>query len=265
MSAPFILQLIITFFIGSLWIFLTLLACHRLGSKMGGFIGGLPSTALLSFFFIGFTQSPQVASHATTQFPLAMGITSMFLVFFALSSRWGFGTAMGISIGGWFILTAIVIWINPINFFYIILVYILILAASYYILERRLKISSHPRSSIRESIWQTVLKSFFGGTIITAAVLLAKAGGPSIGGVFAAFPAMFISTLTMTHNLYGLEFSRSLTKSLMVTGMFTIVIYVMGVRYLYPPCGLWAGTIISLCISAFSAYLTYLFIQKKLS
>lgn len=265
MTNPFVFRLFITFIVGSVWIFLTLMACQRMGSKMGGFIGGLPSTALISFFFIGFTQSPQMAALATTSFPLAMGISSIFLVIFALTGKWGFATAIGISISGWFVFAAAIIWLNTQNFVFIIAVYVIILVFSYIILEKFLNIPSQSKSKKPESIWQTTIKSAFGGAIITIAVLLAKIGGPTLGGIFAAFPAMFISTLTLTYKSHGIEFSRSLTKSLMITGMFTIVIYAIGVRYFYPVLGLLAGTAVSLSISAFSAYLTYIFIQKKMT
>ena len=79
----FLLQLLLTFLIANCWIYLTVLAGIRFGSKTGGFIGGLPSTALLSFFFIGITQSPEVASSVTTVFPIAIAISGLFLVVFA--------------------------------------------------------------------------------------------------------------------------------------------------------------------------------------
>ena len=47
-------------------------------------------------------------------------------------------------------------------------------------------------------------------------VLIAKTGGPEFGGIFAAFPAMFISTLTISYKAHGIEFSRAMVKSLMV-------------------------------------------------
>ena len=97
------------------------------------------------------------------------------------------------------------------------------------------------------------------------AVLFAKLGGPVFGGIFAAFPAMFISILTVTYKTYGIDFSRAMTKPLMITGMFTIVIYAISVKYLYIITGLYIGTLLSILISSISAYFTYLLIQNKLT
>ena len=72
----FILQLLLTLIIGSIWIYLIIMTGKYFGSKIGGFVGGLPSTALLSFFFIGFTQSPEIASEAAKVFPVAYGATA---------------------------------------------------------------------------------------------------------------------------------------------------------------------------------------------
>ena len=71
MIAPFILKLALSFLIGGIWITVASVAAERMGSKIGGVIGGLPSTAVVAFGFIGWTQGAQQAYDATTAFPLA--------------------------------------------------------------------------------------------------------------------------------------------------------------------------------------------------
>ena len=61
-----------------------------------------------------------------------------------------------------------------------------------------------------------------------------------------------------------MEFSRAMTKPLMVTGMITIAVYALALRYLYISTGLYLGTLLSVCISAVSAYLTFRFILPQL-
>jgi hypothetical protein len=260
-----LLQLLLTFLIGSTWIFFILVASERFGSKIGGFIGGLPSTALLSFFFIGLTQSPVTASEATTVFPLVYSITGIFLVVYGWLSKKGFTFTLFFSLFIWFILSAIVAWINPQNFGLNLILYAFILLIAYYLMESKLKIRTLEKIRINHTLKQTALRSLFGGTIILLAVVLAKLGGPVFGGIFAAFPAMFISTLFLSYRAQGMEFSRSMTKPLMVTGMVTIVIFAVAVRYSYIKTGLYIGTLIAMAISAMSAYFTLLFIRKKLT
>ena len=112
----FILQLLLTLIIGSIWIYLIIIAGKYFGSKIGGFVGGLPSTALLSFFFIGFTQSPEIASEAATVFPAAYGATALFLVFFAWLIRRGLFISLFYSLIAWLILSASFVLINPDSF-----------------------------------------------------------------------------------------------------------------------------------------------------
>lgn len=66
----FLVQLALSFIVGSFWVLLTT------------FLAGLPSTAAVSFFFIGLTQSTEIAAQATTVFPLSYEFTGLFLVLF---------------------------------------------------------------------------------------------------------------------------------------------------------------------------------------
>ena len=260
----FIIQLMLTFLIGSCWIYFTVLAGLRLGSKTGGFIGGLPSTALLSFFFIGFTQSPEIASSSSTVFPLAMALTGLFLVVFASISRKGFLPALIGGIVTWFLISAIIVFFRWENFLINLLIYALVSLFSFLMLEKYLKIKSVSHGKAKDPEKHLVIRSLFGGIIVIFTVLIAKKGGPVLGGLFSAFPAMFISTLTISYKAHGIEFSRAMTKPLMVTGMITIAIYAIALRYFYPATGLYVGTLIAVGISAVSAYLTFRFILPKL-
>ncbi|MCX6250850.1 MAG: DUF3147 family protein [Bacteroidetes bacterium] len=260
----FLLQLLLTFFVGSAWIYLTVLSGTHFGSKIGGFIGGLPSTALLSFFFIGFTQSPEIASEATTVFPLAIGISGIFLVVYAWLVRRGFLLALFTALVTWFVLSSFIVLFHPVIFAVNLMLYALAMFFAYILLEKYLLVRSVSDIKINTSIKHLIIRSMFGGFVIMLTVLVAKKGGPIIGGIFTAFPAMFISTLTIAYKTHGIEFSRAMSKSLMVTGMITVAVYAVALRYLYVSTGLYTGTLLSVCISAISAYVTFRFILPEL-
>ena len=264
MTDLFMLQLLLTFIAGSAWIFLTVLAGTHFGSKIGGFIGGLPSTALLSFFFIGYTQSPEMASKATTVFPLAIGVSGMFLVVYAWLSRQGFMLALFTGLVIWFVLSLLIVLFHPESFTMNIIIYILIMFCAYYILEKKLSIKSIANEKMNHTSKHLVVRSVFGGMVIMLTVFIARIGGIFLGGILAAFPAMFIATLTITYQVHGIDFSRAMTKPLLVTGMITVAVYAIALRYLYLSAGLYYGTILSIIISAISAYLTLRFILHRL-
>ena len=138
----FLFQLLLTFLTGSCWIYFTVLAGLRFGSKTGGFIGGLPSTALLSFFFIGFTQSPEIASSDTTVFPVAIAISGLFLVVFAMLARKGFMLALLSAVGFWFFLSSIIVFFRFGNFALNLVIYAVVMLFSYLMLEKFLLIKS---------------------------------------------------------------------------------------------------------------------------
>jgi len=260
----FLFQLLLTFLTGSCWIYFTVLAGLRFGSKTGGFIGGLPSTALLSFFFIGFTQSPEIASSVTTVFPVAIAISGLFLVVFAMLARKGFMLALLSAVGFWFFLSSIIVFFRFGNFAANLAIYAIVMLFAYLMLEKYLLIKSVSSDKTGHAEKHLAVRSLFGGMIVTLTVFIAKTGGPVLGGLFAAFPAMFISTLTISYKAHGIEFSRAMTKPLMVTGMITIAVFAVALRYLFLSAGLYAGILLSICISAVSAWLTYRFILSRL-
>jgi uncharacterized membrane protein (GlpM family) len=261
----FWLHLALAFIVGSTWVTLTTVAAERFGSKVGGFIGGLPSTAVVAFFFIGLTQTPEVASQATTVFPLVYGFTGLFLVLYATLAPKGLRIALLGSLFVWFILSALVVVLDVKNFAVSLVAYGFILVASIYVLERKLKLAAAPKAEIHYLAGQIVWRAAFSGFIIAFVVFISKIAGPIFGGIFSAFPAVFISTLIIAHQSRGMEFSRAMTKPLLVTGMITIVIYSLGVRYCYPGLGLVLGTLAAYAAAIFSAYFTAIFIQRKLT
>ena len=261
----FLLQIVLSFVVGSLWVMITTLLADRFGSKLGGFIGGLPSTAAVSFFFIGLTQSTQTAAQATTVFPMSYAFTGLFLVLYALLWHKGFISAFFVSIFVWFFLSACVVLLDVNNYFLSVVFYIFILILAVYILEFRLRLPSIGREDIHYSAFQYLTRAVFGGFIVALAVFLSRIGGPVFGGIFSAFPAVFISVLVINYRSRGMEFSRALTKPMLVTGMVSIFIYSVGVRYFYPSLGLWWGTLAAYLFSMIAALMSYLLIQKKLT
>lgn len=251
------LNLLLAFLVGGCWVTLATFAADRLGSRIGGFIGGLPSTVVVTFLFIALSQTPQIASQATTVFPLFEGITGLFLVVYAALAKRGFAFSITCALLVWFVLSSLIIAIKTNSFVISILGYLLVVLLSYCFLKKHLKIQEMKGTKIRFSGLQILMRALFGGAVIALAVFLSKIGGPIFGGAFAAFPAVFFSTLAISYMSRGPEFSRSMTKPLFTTGMVAIVAYGIAVRYLYLTTGLFFGTVAAYLVSAVSAYVVF--------
>lgn len=265
MQDPFILQLLLAFASGSAVVTLATIAAEKLGSKAGGFIAGLPTTVAVTLLFIGLVQTPERAAEATDVVPLAVGFNGIFLVLYALLARHGLAWGICIGLAGWLALSSLVVLLDWRSFPAAMALYLFLAGGSYYILEKTLRLPAAGRTVISYTPGQLIWRALFSGGIVALAVYLSRVSGPLWGGILSPFPAVFVSTLIITAESRGVEFSRVLTKSMLVSGMVNVVFYATAIRYLYPFCGLGRGTFLSLVISGVSAYGTYLFIQRRMT
>jgi hypothetical protein len=265
MADFFLLKLLLTFIVGSSIVTLSTVAADKLGSKVGGFVAGLPSTVAITLFFIGFVQTPRVASEATSIIPLIVGFNGLFLVIYAVLVRQGLVMGITGALSVWFFLSLFAVILDLQNFWFSFSVFLILLVGSYYFLEKGLKLQSGGKGNVRITPSQIAFRAFFSGSIITVGVYLSKVGGPIWGGVFSPFPAVFITTLVITGKSRGLEFSRMITKSLLISGMVNTVAFAVAARYFYLLSGLVLGTILAYVISGISAYGTYVFIKAKIT
>jgi uncharacterized membrane protein (GlpM family) len=265
MDLSFWLKISLSFIVGSLWITLTTLSAERFGSRIGGLIGGLPSTVVIALLFIGITQSPEVAAQATTVMPLAMGVNGLFLLTFILLIIRGLRVALIGSLLFWFLCATLLYLLDIQSFLISVTGWLVVLAFCIMAVEKWMRIVSQGRKAFVYPPSQLVWRALFGGSVIAFAVIMGKIGGPLLGGIFGSFPAMFLSTLVITARIGGPDYCKSVGKSLLISGMITVPLYEIMVRYLYPSVGLGLGTLIAVLLSLGTGYLTYLFMKTRTS
>jgi hypothetical protein len=258
-------RLYVSFLVGGCWVAFTTLIADRFGNKLGGWLGGLPSTVLVSLFFIGLTQSPEQAAEATTTVPLGMGLNGLFLVLYAALARWGFASAVGGALVAWLAIGMPVALAMPSNYVLSLLTFVLLLVGSHWAFERLLRIGSSPGTSMRFTLRAIIGRGVLGGLMIAVSVVLARIAGPRLGGLFAALPSVFLATITIAYLSQGMEFSRTVAKPLMVSGLINVTVYATAVRFFYPILGLLLGTLASFAIAVLSSLLTYRFIQRGMT
>ena len=265
MDPTFWFKLCLGFFLGGVWVTLSTISAERFGSKIGGLIGGLPSTVVITLLLIGLTQTPQVAVDATIIIPLSMSVTGLFMVVYLFLARRGLLVGLSMALLVWFglasLLDTLVIryaWLPILGWITLTVVYFLIV-------EKGMHIPSRLLGKVHYTKSQILFRALFGGIVIAFAVLMGKLGGPILGGIFSTFPAMFLSSLVITYRVGGADFSRAIGKSLLMSGMLTVPVYALAVGCFYPRVGMGIGTLLALLLSTGVAYLTYHFMSARMS
>ncbi len=256
---------LLAFVVGGLTVTLATVAAEKAGSKIGGLIGGLPTMVAISLFFIGLVQTPRAAAEATNVIPLTMGFNGVFLVMYAVLAKRGACFGLAGAFLAWTVLSSVVLLLRVQSFSFSLLVFILLLGLCFFIFEKKLKLSSGGTWRTRYTPSQIAARGVFSGTVVTLAVFLSKLGGPIWGGIFAPFPVVYLSTLVIMAKSKGVESSRQIAKSLLVSGMINVVVYAAAVRFFYTSLGLAVGTVLALAISAVSAYGTYVFMRERMT
>ena len=262
MTDFFILKLFLSFFAGSLWITAGTVLAERYGTKIGGLIAGVPSTILLSFFFIAWTQSADIAVEATSIVPLIGGITCLFVVAYIVLLKVNFWVALAGALFVWSSLSYTVVFLKFNNFAVSLLMYVLLLFLSYCFVDKVLKVRSEPGKELRFTFAAMLFRALFSGGVIALAVVMTKIGGPLLGGMFSMFPAMFIGILFITYFSNGPSFSAAVMKAAM-PGAISVVVYGLSVRYTYLTLGLLWGTLVSFLASLASSFLIHYFMKRR--
>jgi uncharacterized membrane protein (GlpM family) len=263
MDASFWLKVGLSFLVGSIWVTLTTLSAEHFGSRVGGLIGGLPSTVVIALLFIGITQSPEVAAQATTVMPLAQGLNGLFVLAFMQLIRRSLPTALSGSLLVWFSFASVLYLLHIQSFLISIIGWLVLLTFCYILVEKWMMIPLHGKLALTYPRSQLVWRAFFGGSVISFAVLMGKLGGPLLGGIFGSFPAMFLSTLVITAHMGGGDFCRSVGKSMLISGLINVPLYEIMVRYLFPMIGLGWGTLLALMGSMGTGFLTYQLMKMR--
>lgn len=251
--------------IGALWVTTATIIAEKFGTKIGGIIAGIPSTTVISLFFIGWAQSAQTASSATIIIPAILGIDALFVAIYILLSRHKLFISLGISFLIWAILSLILVLYKFDNLSVSIVLFIILISFSYLLAEKIVKVKSLSKRRLDITNSQLLFRVLLSGGIIAASVIITKIGGHIIGGVFAAFPAVMLSNIIITYINHGRDFSVAVMKAHMLSGSINVMIYSMGVHFLYPLLGLITGTFLAFIISLISVFITAQLVHKKMA
>ena len=249
----FLIKVLLSFVIGGLYVPFALWISEKFGSKVGGIIVTLPSTFLISFLFIAWTQDQNAAVASLPIVPLVLAIDSLFIVVFVLLQTRGTAKALLGATLFWAFASLPLVLLHFNNMALSLLLAIPVFAIALNYLNR----IPHKKVEFSHQKLKTLLfRGTLCGTVIATAVLLGKQLGPLWGGLFGNFPAAISSSLFLlskTHDeKFAAAFGRAAVYGIIANTSFSISLY-LGV----PPYGIIIGTVAAYLVAVAAGAITY--------
>jgi len=251
----------LSFIVGGCWITFAIVIAEKLGNKVGGILLALPSTILVSMFFIGWTKSPEFAAEAASLAPFGMIATIIAIFTLVASLKKYRKAAFLIAFVIWLIAAIIIKIIGQTDMLAGILEYVIVTFLLFYVLERKMNISSVSGAKTSHTTEELIAKGIFAGGMVALTILVADISGPWWGGVLAAFPAATVASIYLLNKEHGPDFAMATGKAVLVAST-NIIVYLIAVKITYPIYGLILGTIISYFSALFYVLLVYPLLKK---
>ncbi len=253
----YILRLIVSFLVGGLAVSLQTLIGERVPLRWRGPVLTIPSSLGLALFFVGLTKGSAAGTEAALIVPAALGAEFLFVMAFAFFIRFGLTISLFLSFlviiaGGSFILLFPPHSLSSSVFVYglppIILAYLIV-----NLLPQVTTIKPVPIT-----VRYIAMRSLLGGSIIVTVILLSKFLGNTWGGLFSAFPAVFLSTFLIYYFAHGPALIPSVARSMFFPGSLGLILYAVVTIWSFPILGVWIGTALSyLAVGCFFVLYNY--------
>lgn len=245
MDKFFILQLVISFLVGGGFIATQSLVAERVSGKIAAIILAIPSTAAISFFFIGWVLSPQ---HIAEIAPLAIMGTAIVFIFvttylYLSKIKLPKKLSMLVSVVGafavWFGFSIPLARAQFSNLIVAFAACIIAASIAYYFVTVLPK-GHGEQPYVKYTKLQMFGRALFAGCIITLAVFLSKTLNPFWGGIFSVFPAAFTSTFLILHWYYDSSFLFRTFKNIPLSSL-NFIAFTFTAKYTFPAFGIIGG------------------------
>jgi len=255
MDKMFIIQLIISFFVGGLFIAMQTLIAERLPKKIRGTALTVPSTMAIGLLFIGMTKSPADVPEASMMIPVMLGAVYIFLLTYVFLVKKGIVLALLFALVSWFAVAGVVLKFPPSTFLISIVVGCILVYMSYVGVKKLHVDFTLKPFPMKPGI--IIVRSVIGGSIVFIAVLLAKTLGNIWGGIFSSFPAVYTSTITIYHFAQGQFAIKGVAKDMFMPGVPGMMLYAWIAALTFPLYGIWIGTLLAY-LATFAFYYSWI-------
>jgi len=259
----FVFKTLLSFIVGGLWVAATTHMAERFGTRAGGLIGGLPSTMVVSLFFIAWLESPEHARAATGIIPYALSSNLVFLAGYAALAVRNMALGLGGALVLWALLQVGFLRLDPTNFVWGLALNLAVLVLGYTFVTRVLGVRGLPALTTGRDSRKLAVRAVLGGGTVVFAVLMSRLAGPLLGGIFSVFPAAALSTLWFSYQAGGPEFSKSLVPAFMLSMTVNINVFTLAFRQLVAEIPLAWTVLFSYLAAMASALLLWRFITCR--
>ena len=212
----FLVKVLLSFIVGGAWIGATTVAAERFGTKVGGIVSGLPSTALVSLIFIGWSQGVEAAVQASVMVPAVMGLNTVFLLIYALLLQKGNTPATLSALMVWFLLATILVTAKLSDIVVSTTIFLTLASSSFILLEYGTKVESPRMRPLKHGLRQLFYRGLLAGSFVAFAVCMSRIGGAWLGGLFSAFPAIYLSIILIFGRAGNPSVGKAMSKSMIV-------------------------------------------------
>ena len=247
----FALRLVLSFVLGGLAVALFTTLAERHGSRLGGLLLSFPVKVVIALVLIALNEGVDFASRAALAVPAGLGVNVVFLAATALLVRrlspW---RAILAALGLWLLAGLAVVFLLPADDALVsLLCWAASAAAALALLARvpslRGDRRARPQNAGRFGALGLLARAAGAGTVVALSVVLARYGGPVLGGLATVFPSGWITTMVILARHHGPDFTGATTR-VMVAGSGAPVAFGLGVALAYPLVGVWAGTLLAI-------------------
>ena|SRR3989338_3220305 len=242
LDSLFLFQVVLSFIISGSFAVFALWAAEKSGTKLGSIIISLPSTSAFGLLFISLIQGTDASTQAAvaTTASLAGAFVFVFL-FVKLLDKFGI-ISLFLALIGWFFIASLIPVLN-LNI-YSAFMFSFLFFVPIFILLKKIK---PEKTKIKSNLKNNLFRFIMVGTIVSLIVLISKLISPFWGGIFSAFPAMYLSTFYIAFRDYEPEFCKAIAAN-MIYAFLGFMSYSASIFFLYPLYGIVTGTIISYLI-----------------
>lgn len=242
---PFVLRVALSVVLGGLAVAAFTTAAERVGSRVGGLLLSFPVKVTLALFLIGLNEGADFAARAAVEVPAGIGVNVVFLVATALLVRrlapW---PAMLCALALWAV-AGIAVVLRPAHTLSEAMLYWLVPATlGLALLHGVGGLRGDRRAKSGDTFGWTGLatRAAGAGAIVGLSLVLARVGGPVLGGLASVFPSGWITTMVILTRSHGAEFTGA-TVRVMVAGSLAPVVFGVVVALTFPVWGIVAGSL----------------------